>query len=414
MVRKGEPAAGNAEVPWSPAPVSGSRPGETLDPPAEHWASGSSWAPISFDSGDRPPSSVDALEQPPSWSAGDTRHQARTEPAGWNESLGRSEPAGWNESSGRAESGRGESGWGEPGRGERGRGEPAGRSDAGVWNEPVVWGEFAPANAGSAATGQGTALRERPRQSRVVTFGMIVLGVVALAAITLTGIIYYSGPDSRIPEMLQLGTGGTGGNEQTVSAPLDGRTIGSFELLAATDRVRVRIADLGADLYRISAAGDSGISPNPELRDDAVRLDVSRTGDNAGGEIEVLLSAEVRWTLRFSGYAAERVLDLSEGRVSRIEVVGGTRRAEVTLAKASGTVPMKITGGMEELLLRAPVTSPVRVKVGGGAATVTAGARTLKDVAPGSTLTPKDWQNADRYDVDAAAPITLLTVENAK
>ncbi|MFF0376467.1 hypothetical protein [Actinoplanes missouriensis] len=243
---------------------------------------------------------------------------------------------------------------------------------------------------------------------------MIVLGVVALAAITLTGIIYYSGPDSRIPEMLQLGTGGVSGNEQTVSAPLDGRTIGSFELLAATDRVRVRIADLGTDLYRISAAGDSGIYPNPELRDDAVRLDVSRDGDNAGGEIEVLLSAEVRWTLRFSGYAAERVLDLSEGRVSRIEVVGGTRRAEVTLAKASGTVPMKITGGMEELLLRAPVTSPVRVKVGGGAATVTAGARTLKDVAPGSTLTPKDWQNADRYDVDAAAPITLLTVENAK
>ncbi|MEU4694151.1 hypothetical protein [Actinoplanes sp. NPDC023714] len=316
-----------------------------MEPPAEHWAAGSSWAPLAFESGDRPPSSVDAVDQ---------------------------------------------------------------QRTGGFWDEPVVWSETTPASAQPVAT-----VSARPRQSRVVTFGMAVLGVVALAAIALTGIVYYSGPDSKVSEMLRLGNGG--GDQQVVSAPLDGRTIGSFELLAATDRVRLRIADLGSDLYRISAAEGAGIYPNAEVRDDAVRLDLSRDAENAtGGEIEVLLSAEVRWTLRFSGYAAERVLDLSAGKISRLEVVGGTRRAEVTLAKATGTVPMRITGGVEELLLRAPATSPVRVKVGGGAATVTAGSRTLKDVKPGSTLTPKDWQNADRYDVDAAAPITLLTVENAQ
>lgn len=345
------------EAPWppasagfEPAPASGGS-GQTLDPPVEHWAT-SSWAPITFEPANRPASSVDGFDSPPPWS-------------GNNE--GRLAP---------------------------------------VWDEPVVWSDTAPAPV---------VPPQRPRQSRAVTFGMAVLGVVALAAIALTGIVYYSGPDSKIPEMLQLGNGGGTTSQAAVSAPLDGRTIGSFELLAATDRVRVRIADLGTDLYRISAAEGAGIYPNAELRDDAVRLDLTRDADKAtGGEIEVLLAAEVRWTLRFSGYAAERVLDLSEGRVSGIEVVGGTRRAEVTLAKATGTVPMKITGGVEELLLRAPASSPVRVKVGGGASTVTAGARTLRDVPPGSTLTPKDWQNADRYDVDAVAPITLLTVENAK
>ncbi|WP_229073029.1 hypothetical protein [Actinoplanes sp. DH11] len=312
-----------------------------MEPPVEHWAAGSSWAPLSFENGGRPASSVDAADK------------------------------------------------------------PAGRSD---WDELVVWGD----GGAQAATAPAAA----PRQSKLVSIGMTLLGIVALAAIVVTGMVYYSGPESKIPEMLQIGEGG--GDQRVVSAPLDDRTIASFELLAATDRVRLKIADLGPDLYRISAAEDAGVFPNPEVRDDEVRLDVTREGDSAAGEIEVLLAAEVRWTLRFSGYAAERIVDLSAGRVSRIEIVGGTRRAEMTLAKANGTVPMRITGGMEELLLRAPASSPVRVKVGGGASTVTAGTRTLRDVPPGSTLTPKDWQNADRYDVDAAAPITLLTVENAR
>jgi hypothetical protein len=97
--------------------------------------------------------------------------------------------------------------------------------------------------------------------------------------------------------------------------------------------------------------------------------------------------------------------------VAGIEIVGGTRRAVLALSKASGTVPVKITGGVEELTLRAPAGSPIRVKVGGGAATVTAGSRTLRNVAPGSTLTPKDWDTKGRYDVDAASKINLLSVE---
>jgi hypothetical protein len=49
----------------------------------------------------------------------------------------------------------------------------------------------------------------------------------------------------------------------------------------------------------------------------------------------------------------------------------------------------------------------------GGAKTVAAGKVTLRDVKPGSTLTPKDWKVANRYDVDASARLTLLSVDNA-
>ncbi|GAA4925517.1 hypothetical protein [Actinoplanes utahensis] len=265
--------------------------------------------------------------------------------------------------------------------------------------EPIVWADR-PATAPSGP---------QPRQSRLVTAGMAVLGVVAVAALALTGVVYYTGDDNRISEMLQ----GSPKDQQVVSGPLGNQNAATFELMAATDRVRLRIGELGGDLYRVSAPEGTGVRPSAELRDDRLRVDLARDAAGTGGEVEIVLAAKVRWTIRFSGYSAERIVDLTEGRIKGIELVGGTRRAEMTLAEASGTVPMRITGGVEELILRAPAGSPVRVKVGGGAGSVTAGSRTLKDVAPGSTLTPKGWSNGNRYDVDAVAPVTLLTVVTA-
>jgi hypothetical protein len=282
-------------------------------------------------------------------------------------------------------------------------------ADWGRRDEPVVWADTLPPSVTSPTSPAAPAAPVGPpprRQSRFVTAGMAVLGVVALAVVALTGVVYYSGDNNQISEVL-----GGGGDDRVVSGPLEDRTLATFELLAATDRVNLRIADLGEDLYRISSPEGAGIKPSAEVREDRLRVDVTRDDAGTGGEVEVLLAAKVRWTIRFSGYSAERIVDLSAGRIKGIEMVGGTRRAEMTLADAAGTVPMKITGGVEELILRAPSGSPVRIKVGGGAGTVTAGSRTLRDVAPGSTLTPKDWSTGNRYDVDAVAPVTLLTVE---
>ncbi|SDT68585.1 hypothetical protein [Actinoplanes derwentensis] len=267
--------------------------------------------------------------------------------------------------------------------------------------EPVVFGDGPPLPG---------ARPQPPRQSRLVTVGMALLGVVALAVVAVTGVVYYSGEDNQIREILG---GGGGGDQQVVSGPINDMNIATFELMAATDRVRLRIDDLGTDLYRVSTPEGSGTRPSAEVRDERLRVDLNRDTAGSGGEIEVVLSAKVRWTIRFSGYSAERIVDLTQGRIKAIELVGGTRRAEMNLAQANGTVPMRITGGIEELILRAPTGSPVRIKVGGGAATVTAGSKTLKDVAPGSTLTPKDWTSGNRYDVDAVAPVTLLKVETS-
>ncbi|MFI1989832.1 hypothetical protein [Actinoplanes sp. NPDC020271] len=270
--------------------------------------------------------------------------------------------------------------------------------------------------ASTSASAQAPAARPvrllRPRRSRLVTAGMTLLGTIAVLVIAVTGVVYYSGPDSKINDMLNLGGNApAAAGSRLVTAPINGRTKAAFEMLAASDRIRVSIADIGDDLFRISTPDGSPLRPSPQLTDDAVRLQVNRDGAGADGEVEVVLAARVRWTLRFSGYAAECDVDLGEGQVDGIELVGGTRRAVMALSKASRTVPVKILGGVDDLTLRAPAGNPIRVKVGGGATTVTAGARTLRDVAPGSTLTPKNWNTSGRYDVETASKISLLSVE---
>ncbi|GIM96973.1 hypothetical protein Ato02nite_087660 [Paractinoplanes toevensis] len=249
------------------------------------------------------------------------------------------------------------------------------------------------------------------RQSRAFTIGMIVLSAIVLLTGSVVGVVYFSGSDEKLDGVLQLGTGDTG--ERTATAPLDNRTKASFELLAGANSVKVTIGELGDDLYRISTPDDAGILPSPTIRNDDVKLQVSKDGDGTGGEIDVVLAAKVRWQLRFSGYAEKQVIDVSGGQISGLEMVAGMRTAQLTLSRPTGTVPVKINGAVDSLVLKSPAANPVRIKVGGGAQTVVAGSRTLKDVAAGSTLTPKGWDVTNRYDVTAGARITSLTVENA-
>jgi hypothetical protein len=248
-----------------------------------------------------------------------------------------------------------------------------------------------------------------PRRSRTVMAAGTALAALVLLGGTVTGVAFFSGPDRSLNSVLQLGTGKTDG--KTATAPLEGRTKADFDLVAATTKVTMKAADLGDDLYKITSADDSGTAPSPVLADDRVQLHLTPDGGGSSGRVEVLLSSKVRWALRFTGGADEQSVDLTGGRVSSIDVVGGSRRFQLSLPKPAGTVPVRVTGAVEDLSITSPKDSPVRVQVASGAKKVAAGDRTLRDVRPGSTLTPKGWQVKNRYDVDAAARITLLSVD---
>jgi hypothetical protein len=174
--------------------------------------------------------------------------------------------------------------------------------------------------------------------------------------------------------------------------------------------VTVKAQDLGGDLYRITSAEGSGTIPSPVLAKNRVQLHLTPQGTNATGKVTVVLSSKVKWTLRFVGGADEQVVDLRGGRIGSVDVLGAARRLQLALPAPSGTVPVRITGTVEDLSITAPPDSPVRVRLDSGAKTVAAGERTLRDLEPGSTLTPQGWQTRNRYDVRAESRIPLLSV----
>jgi hypothetical protein len=245
------------------------------------------------------------------------------------------------------------------------------------------------------------------RRSRTVMIAAIALTAIVLVAGATAGILLFSGSDRGIDSVLRLGDGA---GERTVTAALGGRTAASFELLAATTKVTVKAQDLGGDLYRITSAAGSGTVPSPVLAKNRLQLHLTPRGAGATGKVTVVLSSRVRWTLRFVGGADEEVVDLRGGRVGSVDVLGAARRFELALPAPAGTVPVRLTGAVENLSITTPVDSPVRLRLDSGAKTVAAGERTLRDVQPGSTVTPQDWQTRDRYDVHAESRISLLSV----
>ncbi|WP_148307893.1 hypothetical protein [Actinoplanes friuliensis] len=264
------------------------------------------------------------------------------------------------------------------------------------------------------ATGEQTILtNEPPRRSRGVLIAGVVLSAAVLLGGTVAGVSYFSGSDKSLTSVLELGAG-TKAEDRVATAALDGRTAASFELVTAVTKVTMRSEDLGDELYRITTAEDAGILPKPVLDQDLVQLNVVPDGDGTTGEVEVVLSSRVVWNLRFSGAAQEQRINFTGGEIGGIDLAGGSRITEIALPEPAGTVALKVTGAVDELALTSPQGNPVRVKMQGGAKTVAAGARTLRDVEPGSTLTPKDWATNNRYDVTAEARVTLLSVENVK
>jgi hypothetical protein len=243
-----------------------------------------------------------------------------------------------------------------------------------------------------AASRRDVLVQEPPRRSRLFISAVVGLSAIVLLGGSIMGMAYFAGSNHTTADAAIQPGSASGGT--AVTAPRGDRTKAAIELPAGA--VHVTIRDLGDDLYRISTP-DTGTQPTAQVRDDDVKLRVADDGARTGGEIDVVLAAKVHWSLRFSGAGTG----------------AGTGKATVTLARASGTVPVTVNGAVDELVLRSPSGSPVRVRVSGGAKSVVAGSRTLEDLAAGSTLTPKNWATANRYDVAVGARITSLTVENA-
>lgn len=201
------------------------------------------------------------------------------------------------------------------------------------------------------------------------------------------------------------------GRAHRVSAARGDLDTAALTVVSGATTVTVRAMDLDGDLYRVSTPDDSRLYPDVIESGGRYQLHLNGTGGSGPAAVEILLDQRVRWDLRFSGGASETLVDLGAGRVSRMDFTAGSSRIETILPEPEGTVTVRMAGGASDFVVHAPGDAPVRVSAGGGAATVTVDGVRRTGIAAGSVFAPAGWDSSgDRYDVDAVAGVSSLTV----
>lgn len=200
--------------------------------------------------------------------------------------------------------------------------------------------------------------------------------------------------------------------DHVVTGDAGGLREATLVVIKGAEVVRVRTVDLGAGLYRISTPDDSKAAPSVHVDNGTVLAGLVDTGHAGPSILTAELSRAVRWNIRLEGGAGEESVDLTGGQVDTVELSKGTNRAEVTLPPPTGTDRLTMTGGAGHLLVHLNGDAPVQVRAGSGAGTVTVDGSTHSGVSGGTVFKPASWESAtDRYDIDAAAGLSTLTVD---
>jgi hypothetical protein len=202
------------------------------------------------------------------------------------------------------------------------------------------------------------------------------------------------------------------GTSQVASAPMDNQLERDFELVSNTGLVTIRASDLADRMYVITTPSDGNAKPSVTIRGSRVTLQLVPTGKSGPSSVEVRLNTKVRWFLRLSGGAVESHVDMSAGKLSGMELLGGATRLELSLPAPDGNISVRMSGGANQFLVHLPTGVPVRVRVGSGAANVNIDTLTRSRIAPGTVFTQTAWNNAaERYDIDAEAGFSTLRID---
>jgi hypothetical protein len=233
----------------------------------------------------------------------------------------------------------------------------------------------------------------------------VAAGAVALLLVGFLIVRAGDSPASRIARPAATGTWGT------PPAPSSGaREPAAFDLVDGAAAVRLRTADLGADLYRVTTPPGSPVRPRVVDEGGHLKLYLDG-GDHGTGDVDIVLAERVRWALRVGGGVDLSTIDLSGARLAAVVLAGNAARIDLTLPRPDGTLTVRMNGGVTSFTVRSAQRVPVRVRIGGGAGEVVLDGETHSGVAAGALFTPARWADAvDRIDVDADAGMAALTV----
>lgn len=207
------------------------------------------------------------------------------------------------------------------------------------------------------------------------------------------------------------GSGGDPDVAWTVQVPRDGRSEARLEVLDGATDLEVVAGDLGDQLLRVETPEGGAVRPQVTESDGTVRVGLAETGDGGAGLVEITVHREVLWSVRVLGGATGQRIDLTAAQVSQVDLAGGTSTMDLLLPPPNGTVEVRMSGGVSTWRVGVPPQIPVQVRLGSGAGSVSLDGQRSEGLGAGETVASPGWAEAtDRYDIDAVAGVSELTV----
>jgi DNA-binding MarR family transcriptional regulator len=198
-----------------------------------------------------------------------------------------------------------------------------------------------------------------------------------------------------------------------VSAPLAGLSTAVLRFPGGVGDVRVRGDHAITNLFE----GDlQAASANAKVDRGVVSIHFRRSpfGRRANPS-ELLLNTSVAWQLELTGGCRRFDALLRDIEVTGITITGGISHAVVELPAPRGVVPVRLTGGVNDLTITRPVGTAARMKVRGGAVNVTFDNQRYGVVGGEHTWRSPEGADgdADRYEVEIVGGARTITVTTA-
>lgn len=193
----------------------------------------------------------------------------------------------------------------------------------------------------------------------------------------------------------------------------NGRLAADLDVVSGAATLSIGTAPLGGDLLRAWTPANSG--SRPDLVDGSgVQLFLDSTGQPGPAAVRIVLNSAVTWRLRLSGGATQTSVSLGKGRLGGADFTAGSSLITMTMPRPHGTVTVELAGGASQVNLSLPAGVPARLQLDGGASTATIAGHTHTGLPAGTVLAAPGWaQAANRYEIDAPAGISTISVSDA-
>jgi AcrR family transcriptional regulator len=212
----------------------------------------------------------------------------------------------------------------------------------------------------------------------------------------------------RPTEIGLLSEAGPSGGAAPYALPLTGQAHGHLILERGAVNLAIRADPALQTLYRLTC---DGRPPEVEAREGTLRI---RQRHGRRDMCDLTLAGAISWEIHLDGGAVRVAADLRALRLATLHIAGGVDRATVRLPQPTGTVPLRIDGGVRQLGVERPSTAAMRLHLNRGSSHLTLDGMHLKAVGGGADWESPDYATvSDRYTLEiggGASDVSMTTM----